>query len=77
MKVNVLTVEDVKIPKWRWWTSQCLPTHVGGYLLQMKISRRNAKKFKVVSYQPLTLVDISAREAGDLTQMSETSPGDE
>lgn len=75
MKVDVITVDDeaVKIAKWRWW-SNWIDIAISDYdsrpwLIQMSVSRANAKRFKAVSitgfrYKQATLLSI-----GDLTQM--------
>ncbi len=50
MKVNVLQVADATFPHFAWWSNwvdvamfnhDCLP-----WLLQMRVSRRNAKQFR-------------------------------
>jgi hypothetical protein len=71
MKVNVITVEDVKIGRWSWF-SKWIDVAVFDYrfrpfLLQMRISRTNAKSFRVVSMAGNLLAD--AKDIGDLTQM--------
>jgi|LakMenEpi03Aug12_release.lakeMendotaPanAssembly.Ray.scaffolds.fasta_scaffold2922111_1 hypothetical protein len=71
MKVNVITVEDVKIGRWSWF-SKWIDVAVFDYrfrsfLLQMRISRTNAKSFRVVSMTGNLLAD--AKDIGDLTQM--------
>ena len=55
MKVDVITVDDeaVKIAKWRWW-SNWIDIAISDYdsrpwLIQMSVSRANAKRFKAVS----------------------------
>ena len=74
MKIDVLTVNDVEIKKWRWWSNWVDVAvfdqfAVDGYLLQMKVSRWNSKKFKCV---PLKSFRYSAHpstsQAGHLTQ---------
>jgi hypothetical protein len=73
MKVCVLTVEDVKISKWRWWSKwidiavfdfECRP-----WLIQMKISRTNGKKFRSISIVGSFYKQATTREIGDLTPM--------
>ena len=75
MKIDVLTVNDVEIKKWRWWSNW---VDVGvfdrwsssGYLLQMKVSRWNSKKFNCVPFKRSFLCDThpSISQAGNLTQ---------
>lgn len=71
MKVNVLTVDDVEIPRWRWWSDwidiAVFSWGAKGYLLQMRISRTNAKKFRCRSFGQYPYATIT--EAGDLVQM--------
>lgn len=54
MKVAVLTVADVQIGRWRWWSDwidiAVFDFGYTGYLLQMKISRTNAKRFTVRAF---------------------------
>ena len=73
MKIDVLTVNDVEIKKWRWWSNW---VDVGvfnggsfGYLLQMKVSRCNGKKFKCVPFNGFfSSAHPSISQAGNLTQ---------
>lgn len=74
MKVEVLTVEQVRIKQWRWWSNWidiCTFSYGHtGYLLQMRISRTNAKQFahrRMLSR--VGVAEVNAHEAGDLTQM--------
>lgn len=77
MKVDVLTVEDVKIERLRWWSNwidvSIFSFGGQGYLLQMKISRHNSKKFKCVPFRKRYTFEAayaSMGEVGDLTQMA-------
>ncbi len=69
--VKVLQVEDVEIGKWRWW-SDWIDVSVfnfghGGYLLQMKVNRRNGKKFRATAFQGVArAAHASCGEVGDL-----------
>ncbi len=75
MKVDVLQVDQVTFKKFAWW-SDWIDVAVydwagdSGYLLQMKVSRTNAKKFKSVSITGLFAHNVSVRCIGDLTKMS-------
>ena len=74
MKVDVLTVESIEIKKYRWWSNWvdvCVFDYGGsGYLLQMKVSRFNAKKFKCIAMKNLTsIAHANAFKTGNLTQM--------
>jgi hypothetical protein len=74
MKVEVVTVEEVKFKKLRWWSNWidvCVFDHgYQGYLLQMRINRVNSKQFKAVKLNSaFSLSYCSAHAAGDLTQM--------
>jgi len=77
MKVNVLTVNDINIPIWRWWSNWidiAVFSYGGyGYLLQMRISRRNAKQFNARPMKWL-VAHAKAEEVGDLVQMRVTKP---
>tara|TARA_R110002020_G_scaffold461823_4_gene681007 strand:+ start:5717 stop:5953 length:237 start_codon:yes stop_codon:yes gene_type:complete len=74
MKVNVLQASDISFKKWRWWSDwidvcvfDCL---YRGHILQMKVSRRNGKKFKCVAFKGFSEAATPCiTEAGDLTQM--------
>jgi len=76
MKVTVLTVDDVKIRRWHWW-SNWIDVAVfdfagAGHLLQMRISRTNAKQFRCRKFaSPFSMGVPYANivEAGDLVQM--------
>lgn len=75
MKVDVLTINEVTVPKWRWWSNwiDVAVFNYGscGYLLQMKINRRNLKRFKVVAFKsPCNLTYATTGEVGDLLQMN-------
>lgn len=52
MRIDVTTIDDVTISRWRWWSNWidiCVFEYQGGsYLVQMKISRTNSKWFKTV-----------------------------
>lgn len=73
MKVDVITVEQVQIKKWRWWSNwidvavfdyECRP-----FLVQMCVSRNNKKKFRSVSITGPTYKQAVSTVIGDLTQM--------
>lgn len=74
MKVEVLTLEDVSIKRWRWWSNWidvAVFSHgYQGFLLQMKVSRRNAKSFRArrLNGGP-NLASVDAVQVGDLVQM--------
>ena len=74
--VKVLQVEDVEIGKWRWW-SDWIDVSVFnygnyGYLLQMKIDRRNNKKFKTVEYEGMRhAAHANTMQAGDLIPIND------
>ncbi len=71
-KVNVTTVADVTIKRFRWWSDWidiCVFNYGGyGYLLQMKVSKKNRKTFRTASLSGINGHAL-AGEAGDLTQM--------
>jgi len=77
VKIDVLTVNDVEIKKWRWWSNwvdvAVFDHHhnysTGAYLLQMKVSRWNGKRFKCVPLKSFRgSPHPSMSEAGNLTQ---------
>ena len=77
MKVAVLTVNDIKISRWRWWSNwidiAVFDFAGAGHLLQMRISRTNAKQFrcrKFASPFSMGVPYASASQAGDLVHMS-------
>lgn len=75
MKVDVLTVEQVSIGKYRWWSNwidvAVFDYGSCGYLLQMKVSRRNAKRFKAVEMKSaFGCAHASISHAGNLVQMA-------
>lgn len=72
MKVNILNVTDVHMPKFRWWSNwidiAIFDFGGYGYLLQMKISRTNSKRFKAVAMKgPLSIAHAKIDNVGDLT----------
>lgn len=74
MKVEVLTVDQVRIKPWRWWSDWidvCVFSYVGvGYLLQMRVSRTNAKQFTTRGMRALIgFTYATPSDAGDLIQM--------
>jgi len=73
-KVDVLTVEDVNIKRFRWWSNwvDVAVFNYGGYgwLLQIKISRTNKKKFNAVEFKGGNTAPANTAEAGNLQQMS-------
>lgn len=74
MKVDVLTVQDVEIKRFRWWSDWidvCVFNHgYTGHLLQMKISRINSKRFRAKMLSgSVFMYGISCDQVGDLTQM--------
>jgi len=73
MKVPVLQVNDVEISKFRWW-SDWIDIAVfdfagNGHLLQMKISRRNSKRFKTIPFSGFP-PRVSTNDVIDLTGIS-------
>jgi len=74
-KVNVLTVDDVKIGRFSWWSNWvdvAVVNHADdSHLVQMKISRTNKKKFKSINLVGKFTV-VSSQNVGDLTQMKGT-----
>ncbi len=76
MKVNVLQSSDISFKKWRWWSDWvdvCVFTgaYSDGYILQMKVSRSNSKRFKCVKFKGLLGIHCpSINDSGDLMQMS-------
>lgn len=75
MKVDVLQVAQAEFKKFSWWSNWvdvAVYNWAGdqGYLLQMKVSRTNAKRFKSRSVTGFLASNVSVGTIGDLTQMS-------
>lgn len=77
MKVDVLTAEKADIKKWHWWSSWIDIAIMGygydGYLVQMKVSRTNAKKFKLRNLSGIGSAKVEAHQVGNLIQMEGSS----
>lgn len=73
MKVDVLTVADVSIKRWHWWSNwidiAVFDYQSRPYLIQMRVSRTNAKQFQSISMVGPWYKQATTREIGDLTQM--------
>ena len=52
MKVDVLTINECRLKWWQWWSNwidiAVFDYSFQPYLLQMRVSRSNAKKFRLV-----------------------------
>lgn len=73
--ISILTNDDVKIDRWRWWSKwidvAACNYDGAGFLLQMKISRTNSKRFKTISLKStLGAAYFNTTSIGDLVQMS-------
>ena len=73
-KVDVVTVDDVTISKFHWWSKWidiCVFNFGGtGYLLQMRVSRTNAKSFRCAGMTGLGgCPSATTLDAGALKQM--------
>lgn len=74
MKVDVLTELDVKFKRYRFWSNWvdvCVYHHnCLTYLLQMRVSRINDKRFRAVKVSRMfSVTGPDLRQIGDLTQM--------
>lgn len=73
MKVDVLTVADVPIKRWHWWSNwidvAVFDYQSRPYLIQMRISRTNAKQFQAISMIGPWYKQATTHEIGNLTQM--------
>ena len=72
-QVSVLTVCDVEIKRWRWY-SNWIDIAVFDYnsrpwLVQMRISRFNGKQFRSVSMTGFGYKQTTAAQIGDLVQL--------
>ncbi len=71
MKVNVIQAKELTFTRWQLWSDWIdVCVFECGYdvfLLQMKVSRRNKKKFRTVD---IANRSCTASEVGDLTQMT-------
>lgn len=74
MKVNVMVVEDIVIRRFRWWSNWidiCIYDFDGSsYLVQMRISRTNAKSFRSVKTTGIFSWGCGSSVIGDLTGMT-------
>jgi hypothetical protein len=73
-KVDVLQVADVSIGWFSWWSKWvdvCVFDWASdGYLLQMRVSRTNAKKFQAIPFKRLFgMAHPCTGVVGNLTQM--------
>jgi hypothetical protein len=73
MKVDVLTVKDVKFKKFSWWSDwvdvAIYDYSSRPYLLQMSINRFNRKRFNSICLTGLMYRQSSSSIIGSLTQM--------
>ena len=74
MKVDVITVADIQIKPWRWWSNWvdvCVFDYINcGYLLQMRVSRTNLKSFKVIPFKSIfKFAHPNIHCVGELNQM--------
>ena len=73
MKVNVLQAKDIKFNKWKWWSNWIdIATYEHNmivYLVQMKVSRDNGKKFKTTRVAGGAIKSVRIAQISDLTQM--------
>ena len=71
MKVDVLQVADATFPRFGWWSNWvdiCLYDYYSRpYLLQMRVSRRNAKQFRNVCISGRIYRQVHTSTVGDLT----------
>lgn len=71
MKVNVIQAKELTFTRWRLWSDWidvCVfECGYDVYLIQMKVSRRNKKKFRTVNIGNMA---CTVRDVGDLTQMT-------
>lgn len=75
MKIDVLTAAEAKFRRFCWWSDwvdiAVFANYDTGHLLQMRVSRRNAKQFRTVAFKswwnPLT--SAGAGQVEDLVQM--------
>lgn len=73
-KVNITTADNVEFGKLRWWSNWIDIAVVdwagtSGFLIQMKISRTNAKKFKAIKLFNRFGENMTSHQISDLTQM--------
>lgn len=75
MKVDVVQASDISFKRWQWWSNWIdVLIFVYGhdsYLLQMRVSRTNAKRFNAVNLAGrITLNSVRPEYVSDLTQMT-------
>ena len=74
MKVNVITINEIKVPRWRrWsdWIDVAVFNFCGtGHLLQLSVNRRNKKRFRAIPFKTFGHAAYASVEVtGDLKQM--------
>lgn len=77
MKVDVIQIEQATFKKFAWWSNwidiSIIDAEHNCYLLQMKLSRTNKKKFKLIGISkpmaPFSFIWFGTNQVGDLTQM--------
>ena len=73
MKVDVITVEQATFKKWQWWSNWidvAVYQYAGeGILIQMRVSRTNAKHFKSRPFTKWCFQKCELQNISDLTQM--------
>ncbi len=74
MKVDVITINDISLPRFRCWSNwiDVAVFNYGGtgHLLQMSVNRRNAKRFRAIPFKTwVNTAYASIETTGDLKQM--------
>ena len=81
MKVDVIEVSQAVFGRFSWWSNWVDVAVFGyggdSYLIQMKVSRKNKKKFRntKLSGRFYQLAEVSLKDVGNLTQMKEPENG--
>ena len=75
MKVDVIEVSEAGFGRFSWWSNwvdvAVFDYGSDSYLIQMKVSRKNKKKFRntKLSGRFYQLAEVSLKDVGNLTQM--------
>lgn len=79
-KVDVITCDEAEFGKWRWWSNwvdvAVYDYGYDGYLLQMRVSRTNKKKFRSVALSGSYINKANIKQTGNLTQMTKEQQND-
>lgn len=74
MKVDVIQASDATFRRWQWWSDwidiAVINYEYRPYLVQMRVSRTNAKQFTTSCITGLLYRQATCGDIGDLTSMN-------